>query len=215
MTDTLERTLKTEYGFKLMTLSSLEKICKEIAIGEYFPGDRENGAVFKHASMMMVFAMFKAAKTVGDRKLAERLVKLAYWMIDLVLPYKTMKDPFKLAGNPRFCTQYINSETGEHIGPLLSGTATWLNLSLIYSLGVDFTKKGIKFDPILRLEDREITYTINIEKTSYKIKIQKPNGFYRTKDNSYSIFLDGSTIEGNFVPIVFDDKIHFVEINFF
>ncbi len=214
MTDTLEKTLKTEYGFRLMTLAALEKICKEIAIGEYFPGDRENGAVFKHASMMMVFAMFKAAKTVNDKKLAERLTKLAYWMIDIVLPYKTMKDPFKLAGNPRFCTQYINSETGEHIGPLLSGTATWLNLSLVYSLGVDFTVEGIRFNPILRPEEKEITYTMKIENTTYNITIQKPEGFYRIKDNSYKIFLDNKEIDNNLIPIFNDGKNHIVVIKF-
>lgn len=214
MTDTLEKTLKTEYGFRLMTLAALDKICKDIAIGEYFPGDRENGAVFKHASMMMVFSMLKAAKTVNDRKLAERLTKLAYWMIDIVLPYKTMNDPFKLAGNPRFCTQYINSETGEHIGPLLSGTATWLNLSLTYALGVDFTTEGIRFDPILRLEEKEISYCLKIGNSVYIVDIQKPQGFYRVKDNHFKIFLDDNKVENNLIPVFNDGKSHKIVIRF-
>ncbi|MCX7821061.1 MAG: hypothetical protein N2258_05230 [Brevinematales bacterium] len=215
MTDTLERTLKTEFGFKLMTLSALDKICKEIAIGEYFPGDRENGAVFKHASMMMAFSMFKAAKTVEDKKLAERLTRLAYWMIDIVLPYKTMTNPFCLAGNPRFCTQYINSETGEHIGPLLSGTATWLNLSLIYSIGLDFTVEGLRFDPILRCEEKEISYYLKKGETCYKFIIQKPEGFYRIKDDNYRLSIDGHSIDNNIFSLVDDSREHIILLNFY
>jgi len=42
----------------------LNKIANDTATGHYFFGDRENGAVFKHASMMAVAALIKAAKKV-------------------------------------------------------------------------------------------------------------------------------------------------------
>ncbi len=215
MTETLERALKTKFGFKLMTLSALNKIEKNVATGEYFPGDRENCAVFKHASMMMAYSMLKAAKIVNDRKLAEHLTELAYWMIDIVLPYKTMKNPYITAGNPRFCTQYINSETGEHIGPLLSGTATWLNLCLIFAFGIDLKMMKIYFDPILKLDEKEVFFKLNLGNTTYRFRIEKPIGFYRIKDNKYDLILDGTIIEGNILPVFQDGKEHNVWLKFY
>ena len=63
MLDTLVENLTTPYGLKLATPMDLSRITKEAATGHYFYGDRENGAVFKHASMMAAAAMFKAAKS--------------------------------------------------------------------------------------------------------------------------------------------------------
>ena len=93
MLDVIEKTLKTPYGIKVVTLTDLGKLSDDTATGHYFPGDRENGGVFKHAAMMATAAMFKAAKQVKDKELAARLASLGYWMIDLVAPYRTMQDP--------------------------------------------------------------------------------------------------------------------------
>ncbi|MGC8765164.1 MAG: GH36-type glycosyl hydrolase domain-containing protein [Brevinematia bacterium] len=216
MTETLEKALKNPFGIKLMTQADLGKVSNVTASSEYFPGDRENGAIFKHASMMMVYAMLKAAKTLNDKNLAKRLAKLAYWMIDIVLPYKTMKNPFFSAGNPRFCTQYINSETGEHIGPLLSGTATWLNLSIIFAMGIDFSIEGIKFDPILKPEEKEISYILNTGRAIYNVTIQKPEGFYRIKEGNYKLILDKKDeIKENILPLFSDGKEHYVLLTFY
>ena len=214
MTDTLEKTLKTPFGMRLMTLTALNKVSNETASGHYFPGDRENGAVFKHASMMMTASMFKAAKEVKNKALAERLTNLAYWMIDLVLPYKTMENPYHLAGNPRICTQYINSETGENIGPLLSGTATWLNLSMLSAFGVEYTASGIEIDPILRTGETEVSYRLNPGKAVYKVVIRKPAGFCRISGGNYTLTLDGKKLEKNIIPLLFDGKEHSVELVF-
>jgi cellobiose phosphorylase len=180
----------------------LGKVANDTATGNYFPGDRENGAVFKHATMMATGAIFKAAKTVTDPKLAARLASLGYWMVDLVLPYNTMKNPFVLCGNPRICTQYNNSETGENIGPLLSGTSTWLNLTLMSAIGVEYNIRGIVIDPVLREEQTSLAYIVNTAKASYNVKISKPEGFYRTVDSKSTVKVDGKPINGNIVPIL-------------
>jgi cellobiose phosphorylase len=194
------RVLKTPYGLKLMTPADLSKVAKNTATGQYFPGDRENGAVFKHASMMAVAAMLKAAKWVEDPKLAGQLADLAFWMIDLALPCNTIKNPYLVAGNPRFCTQYNNSETGENIGPMLSGTSTWLTLALFAAYGVEFTPQGIRIDPILKETTGELEYTIRLDKTVYWFRISKPEGFLRMADGQASVLLDGKPITGNLIP---------------
>ncbi len=136
MLDRVERYLKTDAGLRLCTLVQYERLGCNTATSLYFAGDRENGGVFKHAAMMSTAAALEAAKTVQDPALARRLADLAYFMIGKTLPYKTLEHPFITKGNPRFCTQYNNSETGENIGPMLSGTASWLTLALFAAAGI-------------------------------------------------------------------------------
>ncbi|TYQ15227.1 UNVERIFIED_CONTAM: Cellobiose phosphorylase [Acetivibrio alkalicellulosi] len=214
MLDVMEKTLKTPYGLKVVTLTDLGRVANDTATGHYFPGDRENGGVFKHATMMATAAMFKAAKEVKDKKLAERLAKMAYWMVDLVVPYRTMNDPFSICGNPRFCTQYNNSDTGENIGPMLSGTSTWLILTLMSAYGLEYTTKGILIDPIIKVDQQLTQYTVNTGKAAYNITVKKPEGFYRISDGNAKITVDGNEISGNLIPLFEDNKEHSVSIIF-
>ncbi len=215
MLDTVEKYLKTPYGLKLVTLADLGRVAEDTATGHYFPGDRENGAVFKHAAMMATAAMFKAAKEVEDRALAARLSALAYWMVDLVLPFKTMENPFVTCGNPRFCTQYNNSETGENIGPMLSGTSTWLTLTMMSALGIEHTRRGIVLEPLLREAQKELKYSVNTGKAVYTICVKKPEGFCRIKDCSFKLLLEGKETDTCLLPIFEDDEEHGVELIFY
>ena len=158
--------------------------------------------------------MLKAAKTVKDRNLAAELRDLAYRIVDLVMPFRTMDDPFVLCGNPRFCTQYNNSETGENVGPLLSGTATWLWLSLMAAYGIKITAEGIELDPILKDIKQEIRLSLNTGKASYRVKIAKPNGFRRVRDEMPLVLLDGLPVASNRIPLFKDGKVHRVNVVF-
>ncbi len=214
MLGVINRTLKTPYGFKLVSPSDLGPITKISATDHYFPGDRENGAVFKHACMMATSAMFKAAKTVKDTNLAKQLCDTAYWMLDIVMPYRTMDNPYEICGNPRFCTQYNNSETGENIGPLLSGTATWLMLSLMSAFGIEYSREGILLDPIMRSSETEFSYIINTGKARYIVNIKKDSNFRRLIDGKGDIILDGVALKSNLIPILEDGKDHSIEVRF-
>lgn len=127
----VDKYLKTKAGYKLCTPHDLT-LCgsKEAATEQYFLGDRENGGVFKHATMMFVVACLRKVKEVQDLELKKQLEKDADDMLEIVYPFNVLKNPAKLKGNPRFCTQYVNSISEEHIGPILSGTSTWLTLAL-------------------------------------------------------------------------------------
>ncbi len=212
MLDVMDRTLRTPYGLKLVSPSDLGPITRSSATDHYHPGDRENGGVFKHACMMATSAMFKAAKTVKSVLLAERLRDTAYWMLDVVMPFRTMEDPFTICGNPRFCTQYNNSDTGENIGPLLSGTSTWLLLTLMSAYGIECMRNGILFDPILRSDEMKLCYLLNTGKARYKVTVIKDTGFSRVADGKAVILLDGMRLGSNLVPILSDDREHHVEI---
>lgn len=207
MLDTLDKNLRTPFGFRVCTGVDYPQIAPKIDVALYYPGDRENGAVFKHANMMAAAAMLKAAGNVAGTELAERLTTTAYWVIDCILPYRTLSSPYETCGNPRFCTQYNNSETGENIGPTLSGTSTWLLLCLFMSLGLSFGSDSIRIDPVLRPEETGCEYTVNSGKASYHVVVEKPARFCRTVEGVI-IACDGEEIDGTNIPLFADGKTH-------
>ncbi|MBI4320331.1 MAG: glycosyl transferase [Chloroflexi bacterium] len=214
MLDVIKRVLLTPHGLKLCSPVRYRELTARGGSGEYFPGDRENGGVFKHADMMATAAMLKAAKEVTDRQLARELADLAYRIIDVVLPYRIMTDPYVLCGNPRFCTQYNNGETGENIGPILSGTSTWLWLTLAAAFGVRITPDEIEVNPILREEQRGCEVKLATGKTSYRIRISKPEGFRRARDGQMRVKVDGQEMASNRIPHFGDGRVHEVEVVF-
>lgn len=210
MLDQVEKYLKTDAGLKLCTLVDYEKLGVNTATAIYFPGDRENGGVFKHAAMMATVASLKAAKTVEDEALAKRLAELAYFMIGRTLPYTAMDDPFRLKGNPRFCTQYNNSETGENIGPMLSGTASWLTLAVYEILGLDEKAGTIPIAPILRPGQTAAGYTLRWADTFLKVQIESDGTRFRAGDGT-SCLLDDVPVSGA-APRPMDGGVHHLTI---
>lgn len=206
----LKAHIKTEAGLMLSSPCDLGKVSSTTASDHYFHGDRENGAVFKHATMMSTAAMFKAAKTVKNEELARELSALAFWMLDRVFPFKTMDNPYILKGNPRFCTQYNNSETLEGIGPMLSGTASWLSLTVFEFLGIGYEEGGLSFSPILPESMTSIKFSIKRGETVFNVKVTKPEGFCRADDNT-KYFFDGKEC-ARIIPDPADSKAHKVEI---
>lgn len=214
MLQVVKKVLLTPHGLKLCSPVMYSAVSERGGSGEYFAGDRENGGVFKHANMMATAAMFKAANEVEDRNLAAELTDLAYGVIDKVLPFRALSDPYVLCGNPRFCTQYNNSETGENVGPLLSGTSSWLWLTLMAAWGISVTPEGIGLNPTLRDDQERLSLTLDTGKAAYHIQVAKPKGFRRVRDDSPRVLVDGSLSESNVVPIFEDGKMHEVQVIF-
>lgn len=210
MLDAVETYLKTDAGLKLCTLVDYDRLGVDTGTALYFPGDRENGGVFKHAAMMATVASLQAAKTVKDETLSRRLADLAFFMISRTVPYRTLDDPFMLKGNPRFCTQYNNSETGENIGPMLSGTASWLNLAVYEFLGVDVRADQLRLAPVLPTGLERMAYTLRLADGTIRVEIEGANG--RSRAGKASVYtLDGASA-GPVIPRPKDGKEHCVKI---
>ncbi len=210
MLDVVKKNLMNGAGLKLSTPCDLDKISTQTATEHYFPGDRENGAVFKHATMMATAAMFKASKTVQSEALAAELAELAYWMLDLVFPYRTLTDPYVFKGNPRFCTQYNNSETMEGVGPMLSGTASWLSLTVSEFLGIEYEEDGLRLSPVLPFDTEKVYYELNRLGTKFRITVKKQKGFARVGEGTRFTF-DGEPC-GALVPAPIDGGVHTVTV---
>ena len=213
MLDSMDKYLKSPYGYRLCSTVEYSKIAPKIDVALYYPGDRENGGVFKHANMMAAAAMLKAAKTVSDVSLAKRLADTAYWVIDRILPFRTLKSPFDTCGNPRWCTQYNNSDSGENIGPTLSGTSTWLLLCLFSCFGIQPTADALIVEPLLRENETSMKVRLQAVGAVYEISITKPEGFKRTAEG-VKVFCDGAELPDTKVPNFTDGAVHKVEVKF-
>ncbi|MGM9538061.1 MAG: GH36-type glycosyl hydrolase domain-containing protein [Candidatus Onthomonas sp.] len=193
MLDKVQKYLRTDAGLKLCTLVEFDRLGIGTGTALYFPGDRENGGVFKHAAMMATVASLQAAKVVRDEALARELTELAYFMIGRTVPYGTMDRPFIIKGNPRFCTQYNNSETGENIGPMLSGTASWLTLAVYEFLGVDVASDTISVSPVMLPGRIQMGYTIHLADTTIVVEIVSDGTRFRTGEQT-EYLLDGESV---------------------
>jgi len=190
MLDVVEKNLKCEAGLKLCTIVDWNLLGVNTATNLYYPGDRENGGVFKHATMMAATAALKAAKKVSDEKLARRLCEIAEFAINRVLPYKTLDNPYILKGNPRFCTQYNNSVTSENVGPILSGTASWLSLAVYELLGIKESLGEIEFEPLAAYHVPRRKFVLETKSTIIDVEIICKNKNIRLTEKS-KITIDG------------------------
>ncbi len=200
MFERLEQVLLTPYGLRLATPTNYRQIMPQCGSGDYFYGDRENGAVFKHATLMAARALFHAARTVADASLAERLAGMGWKVLRVTAPFKTFEDPYRLAGNPRLCTQYANPATEEHIGPLLSGTAPWMWMTYLSLLGVSFKEGRVVLDPLLPPEWKTATLRLRVPAGQYAIHLSKPGRFVRSRDRAPVILAAGRKASSELPP---------------
>ena len=107
----------------------------------------------------------------------------------------------------RFCTQYTNSETGENIGPILSGTASWLTLALYEICGFRSEGRMIAFDPII--EKDSFAYALQLPQCSLQVSIEAVNDHKR---NEHSILKLDGTETGFCLDLPQDGQTHTIEI---
>jgi len=214
MLDTLEKALLTPVGLRVSSPCNFRLIMPHSGSGDYLYGDRENGGVFKHATMMATVSLVKAARQVRDHALAERLAALAWQMLQVTAPFKTFEDPYRLAGNPRFCTQYTNPATGEHIGPLLSGTAPWMWLAYLEMFGIELREGRVRVDPLLPADWPGATVDLKVPAGTYHIAITKPKHLVRSADAKPAVLVDDTPWTSPELPAVEDGRTCRVEIRF-
>lgn len=201
MLERLESILLTPVGLRLSSPTRFRLLMPRTGSGDYLYGDRENGGVFKHANMMATVALLEAARRVASFDLARRLHALAWSVLKVTAPFIALEDPYRLGGNPRFCTQYTNPATGEHVGPLLSGTAPWMWLSYLDLLGVSFREGRVVLDPVLPPEWERAHVRLSVPAGRYEIEVRKPAGFVRSRDKTPVIRVDGEAAGPELPPV--------------
>ena len=105
------------------------------------------------------------------------------------------------------CTQYNNSITGENIGPILSGTASWLTLALYEICGLEFREGRLRIRPVLNAP--RFAYDLQIGGTTLHVEIDGTASFRARPESTY--MLDGKPAEDEFL-FPADQSEHFLRV---
>ena len=93
---------------------------------------------------------------------------------------------------------------------MLSGTASWLNLTLMEMLGIGYDGDDMVFSPVLEADKTEVSYTVTIGDTILNVNIKKPEGFSRVNEQATCTF-EGVPFSGRMARPA-DGKVHEIQI---
>ena len=93
---------------------------------------------------------------------------------------------------------------------MLSGTASWLMLSIMEQIGFNQLGDRIQFDPILKNDQKELNYCIDQDGTKYSVKVKSKTGEKRVTQKTV-FTCDGVQFKGTTVKLN-DKKNHKIVI---
>ncbi|MCC5828379.1 MAG: hypothetical protein JJU36_02930 [Phycisphaeraceae bacterium] len=174
-------------------------------ISRFYPGTKENGAIFGHSSRWRIWAECHAGR--GDK---------AYEIFDKMSPIRRHEaDPELYRIEPYAACQFIyapeSGRPGEGSHSWATGTACW---SLInaweHILGVTAELDGLKINPCLPSKWTWAKMTRDYRGDRYLIEIRKKPGIQKGR---VKIELDGEPIKGQVIPPCNDGRVHTVIVN--
>ena len=93
---------------------------------------------------------------------------------------------------------------------MLSGTASWLSLTVSEFLGIEYEDDGIRLSPVLPFDTEKVYYELNRLGTKFKICVKKQKGFARVGEGTKFTF-DGEPC-GALVPAPRDGGEHTITV---
>jgi cellobiose phosphorylase len=190
--DVVNKRLSTDYGLMICD-PPVEKTDPQVIRARLFnKGMKENGSIFQHTQSWVVIAETLVGK--GNR---------AYEYFRKFMPsaYNTkaeirQTEPYVYA---QFTCSKYNPRYGASRLPWLSGTASWAYFTAAqYILGVQPDYKGLKIDPCIPSDWKEIKISRRFRKKYFNILIKNNNGIER---GVKSLSINGNQVEGNIIPL--------------
>ena len=171
----------------------------------YVPGVRENGGQYTHAAAWVIIAFAK----LGDGDKAMELFEL----INPINHSHNMREYSRYKVEPYVISADVYA-VHPHIGrggwSWYTGSAGWVyRAGLEYLLGFQKNKDTIVMDPCIPRRWKEYSISYKYLSAHYNIKVHNPNFVCR---GVKTMIIDGVEVAGNVIPLVDDNKIHFVEI---
>jgi len=190
--DVVNKRLSTDYGLMICD-PPVEKTDPQVIRARLFnKGMKENGSIFQHTQSWVVIAETLVGK--GNR---------AYEYFRKFMPsaYNTKAEiretePYVYA---QFTCSKYNPRYGASRLPWLSGTASWAYFTAAqYILGIQPDYKGLKIDPCIPSDWKEIKISRRFRKKNFNILIKNNNGIER---GVKSLSINGNEVEGNIIPL--------------
>lgn len=188
--DSAKKHLDSEYGPKICAPAFREIDPHVGLITRCVAGKKENAAVFCHPTTWLIQAECMMGR--GN---------MAFHYFKKLLPNRVNSDIF--CAEPYVYSQYITSDehtaAGKASHSWQTGTAAWMyRISFDYILGVRPTYSGLLVDPVVPSEWKAFKVERVFRETKYIIEVENPEN---VEHGVNCIFVDGTEIEGNILPI--------------
>ena len=189
--DSVRERLMNRYGIALHTPPYTTYHLELGEISSYPPGYKENGSIFCHNNPWITIA--ETVLGHGDR---------AFEVYKLTCPAYT-EDQKLHRTEPYVYAQTIAGPYAQRFGEAknswLTGTAAWSFYSISNAiLGVKPEYDGLRIDPCLPGELKELTLTRRFRGNTYMIDVVNNTGGEKT---GVRLTLDGKAVEGDTLPI--------------
>jgi N,N'-diacetylchitobiose phosphorylase len=190
--DVVNKRLATDYGLMICD-PPVEKTDPQVIKARLFnKGMKENGSIFQHTQSWVVIAETLIGR--GNR---------AYEYFRKFMPsaYNTkaeirQTEPYVYA---QFTCSRYSPRYGASRLPWLSGTASWAYYTAAqYILGVQPDYNGLKIDPCIPSDWKEIKISRRFRKNNFNILIRNENS---AQKGVKKITINGCEIKGNLIPV--------------
>jgi cellobiose phosphorylase len=189
--DAVNERLSTEYGLMICD-PPVERTDPQVNKSRLFnKGMKENASVFCHTQGWAIIAETLLGR--GDRA-------YQYYRRFMPAAYNSKAEVRQI--EPYVYCQFTNSRYSPRYGssrlPWLSGSAAWAYYAVTqHILGMQPDYAGLRLDPCIPSEWREVRITRVFRKKNLRITIKNENGVQK---GVKSVKLNGEFIEGNLIP---------------
>ena len=190
--DVVNKRLSTDYGLMICD-PPVEKTDPHVIKARLFnKGMKENASIFQHTQSWVVIAETLVGR--GNRA-------YEYYRKFMPSAYNTKAEIRQT--EPYVYCQFTNSKYNPRYGasrlPWLSGTASWAYYTVTqYILGIQPEYSGLRIDPCIPSDWKEIKITRRFRKKNLNITIKNTGG---AQKGIKKITINGKEIEGNLIPL--------------
>jgi len=189
--DVVNKRLSTEYGLMICDPPVEKTDPKVIKAVLFNKGMKENGSIFCHTQGWAIIA---------EAMLGRGNQAYEYYRKFMPSAYNTKAEVRQI--EPYVYCQFTNSKYSPRYGasrlPWLSGSASWAYYTATqYILGIQPDYRGLKIDPCMPSDWKEVKVSRKFRKKDFTIVIRNKDG---AQKGVKKITVNGEEIEGNIIP---------------
>ncbi len=189
--DVVNKRLSTEYGLMICDPPVEKTDPKVIKAVLFNKGMKENGSIFCHTQGWAIIA---------EAMLGRGNQAYEYYRKFMPSAYNTKAEIRQI--EPYVYCQFTNSKYSPRYGasrlPWLSGSASWAYYTATqYILGIQPDYRGLKIDPCMPSDWKEVKVSRKFRKKDFTIVIRNKDG---AQKGVKKITVNGEEIEGNIIP---------------
>jgi len=189
--DVVNKRLSTEYGLMICDPPVEKTDPKVIKAVLFNKGMKENGSIFCHTQGWAIIA---------EAMLGRGNQAYEYYRKFMPSAYNTKAEVRQI--EPYVYCQFTNSKYSPRYGasrlPWLSGSASWAYYTATqYILGIQPDYRGLKIDPCMPSDWKEVKISRKFRKKDFTIVIRNKDG---AQKGVKKITVNGEEIEGNIIP---------------